>query len=129
MLNSIGVQEMRLDFEINGVSMNVVVDGPAGGTNQVAQTTHSGGPFAGTVIGEANSVAYDRDTKISISVSNFFIFFYPPLLASSVHSSIFSSSNSNSLVAIAVTSMSDNPPKGIGSPPSNSLSSDISPTH
>jgi hypothetical protein len=28
-----------------------IVDDPAGGTNQVAQTTHNGGPFAGTVIG------------------------------------------------------------------------------
>jgi len=37
-----------IDF---GGTSSIIVDDPAGGSNQVAQTTHNGGPFAGTVIG------------------------------------------------------------------------------
>ena len=50
-----------------------IVDDPAGGTNQVAQTTHSGGPFAGTVIGTgagfANPIPFTAtETTMSIRV-------------------------------------------------------------
>jgi len=56
-----------------GGTASAVVDDPTGAVNQVAQTTHNGGPFAGTVIGTdagfANPIPFSAsETKMSIRV-------------------------------------------------------------
>ena len=59
-----------IDF---GGTSTSIVDDPAGGDNQVAETTHNGGPFAGTIIGTdagfANPIPFTAmDQKLSIRV-------------------------------------------------------------
>jgi beta-glucanase (GH16 family) len=56
-----------------GGTASAVVDDPTGADNQVAQTTHNGGPFAGTVIGTdagfASPIPFTAvDTQMSIRV-------------------------------------------------------------
>ncbi len=65
-----GVDYSVIDF--GGVA-TAVVDDPAGGENRVAQTTHNGGPFAGTVVGGdagfANPIPFTaNDTSLSLRV-------------------------------------------------------------
>ncbi len=65
-----GVDYSLIDF--GGTSTLIVTD-PAGGTNQVAQTTHNGGQFAGTVIGLdggfANPIPFTMtETTMSVRV-------------------------------------------------------------
>ena len=59
-----------IDF---GGTSTVIANDPAGGENQVAQTTHNGGPFAGTVIGTdagfANPIPFTgTETTMSVRV-------------------------------------------------------------